>query len=31
MAPQPYMGPAFDRNAPLFIAAMEALGAEVIQ
>ncbi len=30
MAPQPYMGPAFDRNAPLFIQAMEALGAEVI-
>lgn len=29
-APQAYMGPALDRNAPGFIAAMEQLGAEIL-
>lgn len=27
MAPQPYMGPAFDRHVPAFEAAMLAIGA----
>lgn len=29
MSPQPYMGPASDRNIPLYIAACEALAAKV--
>nr|WP_297424786.1 HK97-gp10 family putative phage morphogenesis protein [uncultured Actinotalea sp.] len=29
-APQAYMGPALDRNAPAFVAAMEQLAGEVL-
>jgi HK97 gp10 family phage protein len=30
MAPQPYMGPAFDRREPEFVAAIAALGTGVL-
>lgn len=30
MAPHAYMGPALDRRAPGFVAAMEALGGDVL-
>ncbi|GAB2762068.1 hypothetical protein GCM10027273_44640 [Nocardioides pakistanensis] len=30
MAPQPYMGPAFDRRAPLFEAAVARIGADIL-
>lgn len=31
MAPQAFLGPAFDRNAPQAVAALELLGASVIE
>lgn len=30
MAPEAYMGPAFDRNAPAFVAAVEELGESIL-
>lgn len=30
MAPQPYMGPAFDRRSPLFEAAVARIGADLL-
>jgi HK97 gp10 family phage protein len=30
MAPQPYMGPAFDRREPEFVAAIAAIGTSVL-
>lgn len=30
-APQPYMGPATDRNAPAFYAAVDKLGGEALE
>lgn len=31
MAPEPYMGPAFERRAPLFVAAMEQIPGKVFK